>query len=205
MATEIMMIRTIQGLVPATEHDHELVRASYKLGQPVRTSCKRMSNRSLQHHRLYFGGLIGLVKDYWEPQSGLIHPAESITVRNFCAYLQHKGIALSANQINALHDDFFDALNQRRIDKLINPVPASTAEIHRWIKIECGYFDVIRLPNGAIEKVAQSISFAKMTQGEFNEFYKVAFGVCWRFVLSRHFDNEADADNAINSMLDMAA
>jgi len=44
-----------------------------------------------------------------------------------------------------------------------------------------------------------------MTQAEFNEFYRAAFGVCWRLVLSRHFECEADAENAINRMLDMAA
>lgn len=205
MSTEMMMICDGRALVPATEHDHALMRATYKIGQKVKTECKKQTERSYQHHKLYFGGLIGLVKDYWEPQSGLVHPAESITVRNFCAYLQQKGIALSANQINALHDDFFDALNQKRAAKLINPVPASTTEIHHWIKVQCGYYDVIRLPDNSLEKKAKSISFVKMTQAEFNEFYKVAFGVCWRFVLSRHFGTEADADNAINRMLDMAA
>lgn len=205
MSVDMMMVCNGRALVPATEHDYALMRQTYRIGQVVKTETRRQADRSLQHHRLYFGGLIGLVKDYWEPQTGLVHPAEVRTAASFCHYLQSKGIALSPEQSQALQQDYLQRLTQKRAAKLINPMPASTAEIHRWIKIECGYYDVVRLPDGMIEKKAKSISFAKMTQAEFNEFYKAAFGVCWRFVLSRHFECETDAENAINRMLDMAA
>ncbi|XID75710.1 DUF1367 family protein [Alkanindiges sp. WGS2144] len=205
MSTDMMMVCNGRALVPATEHDYQIMRQTYKIGQAIKTESRRQPDRSLQHHRLYFGGLIGLVKDYWEPQNGLVHPAEARTAASFCNYLQSKGIALSPEQSQALQRDYLQTISNRRAAKLINPVPASTAEIHRWIKIECGYFDVVRLPDGSIEKEARSISFGKMSQAEFNEFYKAAFGVCWRFVLSRHFENETDAENAINRMLDMAA
>ena len=205
MSVDMMMVCNGRALVPATEHDYAIMRQTYRIGQVIKTETKRQADRSLQHHRLYFGGLIGLVKDYWEPQTGLVHPAEVRTAASFCHYLQSKGIALSSEQSQALQQDYLQRLTQKRAAKLINPMPASTAEIHRWIKIECGYYDVVRLPDGTIEKKAKSISFAKMTQAEFNEFYRAAFGVCWRFVLSRHFECEADAENAINRMLDMAA
>lgn len=205
MSVDMMMVCNGRALVPATEHDYAIMRQTYRIGQVIKTETKRQADRSLQHHRLYFGGLIGLVKDYWEPQTGLVHPAEVRTAASFCHYLQSKGIALSPEQSQALQQDYLQRLTQKRAAKLINPMPASTAEIHRWIKIECGYYDVVRLPDGTIEKKAKSISFAKMTQAEFNEFYKAAFGVCWRFVLSRHFECEADAENAINRMLDIAA
>lgn len=205
MSVDMMMVCNGRALVPATEHDYAIMRQTYRIGQVIKTETKRQADRSLQHHRLYFGGLIGLVKDYWEPQTGLVHPAEVRTAASFCHYLQSKGIALSPEQSQALQQDYLQKLTQKRAAKLINPMPASTAEIHRWIKIECGYYDVVCLPDGTIEKKAKSISFAKMTQAEFNEFYKAAFGVCWRFVLSRHFECEADAENAINRMLDMAA
>ncbi|WP_026470927.1 DUF1367 family protein [Alkanindiges illinoisensis] len=205
MSVDMMMVCNGRALVPATEHDYAIMRQTYRIGQVIKTETKRQADRSLQHHRLYFGGLIGLVKDYWEPQTGLVHPAEVRTAASFCHYLQSKGIALSPEQSQALQQDYLQRLTQKRAAKLINPMPASTAEIHRWIKIECGYYDVVRLPDGTIEKKAKSISFAKMTQAEFNEFYKAAFGVCWRFVLSRHFECESDAENAINRMLDMAA
>lgn len=202
---ELMMIRTNQGLVPATEHDHALMRASYKVGQAVKTTVKQQSSRSLQHHKLYFGGLIGLVKDYWEPQTGLTNPVEAKTAQAFCGYLRSTGINLTDANIDALVSGYLQNLSNRRAAKMINPVPASALEIHRWIKLECGYFDLIRNPDGSLERKPKSISFAKMSQSEFNEFFKLAFGVCWRFVLSGHFDTEADAENAINRMLDIAA
>ncbi len=201
----LMMVCNGSALVPATQHDHELMRTFYKTGQAIQTHATPQSLRSLQHHRLYFGGLIGLMKDYWEPQSGLIHPAESQTAASFCRYLQAQGIALTPEQSKALQRDYLQNLSISRAAKLINPIPASTAEIHRWIKIECGYFDLIRLPDGSVEKDAKSIGFSKMSQAEFSEFYKAAFGVCWRFVLSRHFPSQADAEMAIERMLSMAA
>lgn len=205
MSTEMMMVCNGRALVPATEHDYAIMRQTCKIGQVIKTESKRQPERSLQHHRVYFGGLIGLVKDYWEPQNGLVHPAEVRTAASFCHYLQRQGVALTHEQSEALQQDYLQQLSHKRAAKLINPVPASTAEIHRWIKIECGYYDVVRLPDGSLQKKARSISFARMSQAEFNEFYKAAFGVCWRFVLSRHFDSPAEVDNAINRMLDMAA
>ena len=203
--SSLMMVCNGSALLPATAHDQELMRSLYKTGQVLQTNAKPQSLRSLQHHRLYFGGLIGLMKDYWEPQSGLIHPAESQTAASFCRYLQSKGIALSDEQSQALQYDYLQTLSQARSDNLISPVPNSSAEIHRWIKIECGYFDLVRLPDGSLEKSAKSIRFNEMTQTEFNEFYKSAFGVCWRFVLSRHFSSPHQAQEAIERMLALAA
>jgi hypothetical protein len=40
-----------------------------------------------------------------------------------------------------------------------------------------------------------------MDQYEFNDFYKAAFNVCYRFILSRTFENEDQADSAINQLL----
>lgn len=205
MSNEMMMVCTGRALVPATEHDHEKMRAAYKINQKVKTECKRQTERSYQHHKLYFGGLIGLIKDYWEPQTGLVHPAEIKAVATFCEQLRNNRIALSNEQIDALVNSYVAEVSAKRAKKMINPTPASTTEIHRWLKIECGYYDVVRYPDGSFTKKPKSISFAKMSQTEFNEFYKAAFSVAWRFVLSRHFECEADAENAINRMMDMAA
>ena len=201
---EAMVVRTSNGLVAATSIDTEIL-ASFKFGKAVRVSLVNQSERSLQHHRLYFGGLIGLIKDYWEPQTGLVNSVEVRTAAQFCSYLQRKGVALTNEQSAALQQDYLQDLSKRRAGKLISPTPASTDEIHQWIKIECGLFYVIRLPNGDMQRNAKSISFGKMDQAEFNKFYKAAFGVAWRFVLSQPFSNEAEAENAINRMLEMAA
>jgi hypothetical protein len=54
---------------------------------------------------------------------------------------------------------------------------------------------------GGLKKKALSINFNAMDQYEFNDFYKAAFSVCWQFILSRTFESEGQADNAINQLL----
>ena len=132
MSTELMMICNGRALVPATEHDHALMRATYKIGQAVKTECKKQTERSYQHHKLYFGGLIGLVKDYWEPDSGLIQPIELRTVKNMLSFLKLNGI--SAEALDVLGRGFVSNLQRKRMVTMSAPMPASTAQIHKWIK-----------------------------------------------------------------------
>jgi len=40
-----------------------------------------------------------------------------------------------------------------------------------------------------------------MDRDEFNDFYKAAFNVCWRLILSRVFDDEQQLENTINQLL----
>lgn len=203
MATELMMICNGSGLVPATEHDHELMRDSYKIGRAVKTEVKQQSSRSLQHHRLYFGGLIGLVKDYWDGDDvQLTSKSEQAIARMFCGFLQGRGISVDAatNLIN----EFLQSISDHRAKKY-TPLLPSNEDISDWIKRKVGYFDLAPQPDGSILCKTKSINFQTMGQEEFEKFYKDAFSVAWHFVLSRHFDNEAEAQNAINRMLDMAA
>ena len=204
MSQEIMMVRAGSALVPATDHDRAAL-SQYKQGQAVKVTTTRQSSRSLSHHRLYWGGLIGLMMDYWEPQSGLTNPIEARTAKAFCDYLIHMGINLTPEQSQALQDGYLSDLTKRRAAKMTPPAPATTGEVHQWIKVEAGYFDIIRLPDGSIERKPQSISFASMSQHDFNQFFKAAMGVCWRFVLSRHFESQDDVENAINRMMAMTA
>ena len=203
MSQDLMVIRAPNGLVPATERDRENLSASYKMGQAVKVVTVKQSARSLQHHRLYFGGLLGLVKDYWEPQTGLTNPIEQRTVASFCAFLQSRGVSLTAAK--ALEAEYLHHLTQHRASRMITPIPATIDEIHEWVKVEAGYFDVIRLPDGSLHRKPRSTSFGRMCQEEFNVFFKAAFNVCWKFVLSQHFGSEDEAQNAINRMLEMAA
>jgi hypothetical protein len=43
-----------------------------------------------------------------------------------------------------------------------------------------------------------------MEQAEFADLYRVVFGVCWRYVLSKQFSSEADAENAIAQLMGFA-
>jgi len=40
-----------------------------------------------------------------------------------------------------------------------------------------------------------------MDQDDFAAFYKAAFSVVWKFILSRTFASEAEAENAIHQLL----
>jgi len=40
-----------------------------------------------------------------------------------------------------------------------------------------------------------------MSQDEFGVFYKAAFSVVWRFILSRAFEDDNQAQNAIDQLL----
>ena len=58
---DITLVRTQDGsLRPATDQDQDLM-SKFKTGQGVRVSIVKLKDRSLQHHKLYFGGLLALV------------------------------------------------------------------------------------------------------------------------------------------------
>jgi len=64
-------------------------------------------------------------------------------------------------------------------------------------KVEAGYFDYVMTPNGVTKK-PRSINFNAMDQ---DDFYKAAFNVCWRLILSRVFEDEQQLENTINQLL----
>ena len=199
--TRITCVKTGTNLVPSTEHDRAIIAETFKQGQPVAVDVVRQTDRNLKHHRKYWGGLVSMVQEYWEPQSGLVNTGEMRAIDMFCQYLQNK-TGMPPNHSQALKEDFLRILKDKRSAKL-TPIPASTDEIHDWIKTEAGLYKIITLPDGSIRKEPESISFAKMDQEQFDQFYKRAFGVCWRFVLSRYFPNQDEAENAINRLLAM--
>lgn len=43
---------------------------------------------------------------------------------------------------------------------------------YRWMIVQAGYYDVVTYPDGEITKEPKSISFAKMSQSEFEKIYK---------------------------------
>lgn len=200
---ELMMVRTANGLVPATDHDRELMKKSYPIGQSVRTECKKWVQRSLQHHRLYFGGLIGLVREYWEPNVRLTTVVEENTAAAFCKYLQHKKIALTDEQSAALQADFLKSLSAKRA---VNhtPLEPTSEDVSEWIKIKAGYFDLVPCPDNSVVCKPRSISFARMDQTKFDQFFKKAVAVCWKHILSRQFRTPKELHNAANRILEIA-
>lgn len=185
-------------LIPVTDADREAL-SGMKAGQGVRVDLIKINNRSLQHHRLYFGGLIRLAYDYWEPKGGLVGSMEVSTLKRFADWLDCKGG--NSGSIRRACKAFLLELKDSRAQRIEAPEKSKQA-LHEWVKIEAGYFRYELTPVGT-RKVPLSINFNSMDQDEFNRFYKQAFTVVWNFILSRCFDNEDQAQQAINQLLAM--
>lgn len=196
--TAMMIQRMGNALYPVTDNDKQAM-LEMKIGKPYRIEAKQQSSRSLQHHRLYWGGLVGLMLDYWEPDTGLVTVHERKTSLGFASWLESQGVDHSEAVRSAIHQ-YLHHLQRVRAEKMPCPKPATADQIHRWIKIQAGWCDVVRYPDGNIVREAHSTSFAKMSQEEFNVFYKAACAVCWKFVLSQHFGNEQQMQQAIERL-----
>lgn len=199
MPVEIMLAKCQDGaLRPVSSVDQDEV-AKLKIGQGLRVQATQVKQRSLQWHRLYFGGLLGLAYEYWNPAGGLVSASEIATLEKFAAWLDSKSSNTGA--IQHASEAFLLELTQRRAEKIEAPIK-SIAGLHRWIKEEAGYYDLIVTPRGLVRQV-RSLNFNSMDGDEFAEFYKKAFSVVWRFILSRTFSSEAEAQNAVDQLVSM--
>lgn len=196
---EIMMVKTAgNGLQPATAKDAEDY-AKLKIGQPVRVALTQVKQRSLKWHRMYWGGLLQLAFESWNPQGGLISSTEKSTLNNFAEWLDAK--SGNSGAIKTACNAFMDELAQRRSQRIDTPSKSIEA-LHRWVKAESGLYDLEMTPAG-VRKVEKSINFNSMDADEWQEFYKQAFGVCWRFILSRTYSSEEELQNCIDNLVEM--
>lgn len=197
---EIVLIKTDSGtFAPATDIDYS-ESAKIQPGQAIRVEAKRIKPRSLQHHRLYWSGLIELIAQYWEPKESFLASHERDVMNNFVKWLKASGT--SEDSVQAVSDIlklYADSLEESRADKL-PPAEVSKQAIHEWLKLETGHWDYIDTPKGKMRK-ARSINFNAMDQHQFNEFWIRAVNVAWRFVLSRQFESETDVNNAIDQLM----
>lgn len=191
---EFSLIKHLGGVwLPATEVDHE---ATAQLPIGTLFTGKGSGRRNVRFHRKFFS-LLNLGFDYWEPAGGLVTPAETRVVRAFVKFLG-KWAALDA--LTRAADAFLDHLERHRAERF--PAPAKSFEAYRkWVVEEAGFYDLITLPDGSVRKQAHSIKFSKMTEHEFSELYKAAFGVIWRHVLVNTFASEDEAEAAVNQMM----
>lgn len=190
------------GYWPLRREDKEAF-ANFKQGEVFEGDLSRQSPRSRRHHGLYFAGLIGLVKQYWVPTAGLITPAERYTANRIASILERESGNTGA--VSGRIDEIMDALARRRAETVTPPEMSDsdlTKAIHRWIKEEIGFYDLIQTPGG-IRKELKSINWNSLDQPGFFIFYTQAFGCAWNYILSQHFETESDATNAINQLLAM--
>ena len=199
MAVTASIVKTTEGtFIPATAYDSELL-AELKAGKPYKVEVKQMSNRSYQHHKLFFGGLLPLAYQYWQPTGGMVTDSEKAMVKSFAKRLE--SMHNSGGLFLEFAEEFVQTVAQKRGEK-IGAVLQSMEAFRKWLTMEAGYFDVYETPTG-IRKEAKSISFASMEQEEFNAFYKNCFQVAWNMMLLGKFENEEAALQAAQEMMEI--
>lgn len=61
-----------------------------------------------------------------------------------------------------------------------------------WVKVQSGYFEYHITPSGSLRTVAKSVSFAAMDEEIFNDFYKKACDVIWRYVVKNYTEEDKE-------------
>ena len=198
---EAAVIRTPAGtLAAATAADAEILR-SLQAGRAYRVKVTQLSGRSYRHHKLFFGGLLPLAYEYWQPAGGLVTQGERAMVERFAQRLE--ALHESGGLFLEFAQEFVLGVAKKRGEKG-GAVLQSMEAFRKWLTIEAGYFDVYETPAG-IRKEAKSISFAQMGQEAFNGFYRACFQVAWNMMLSGKFDSEEAALRAAEEMMEFGA
>lgn len=184
-------------LAPSTPQDAEVIRL-LPIGTVI--EAKGRGRRNLAFHRRFFA-LLNLTFDYWEPTGGMVSPAEQGILSRFVRYLAQFG---AGNVLNKAKDEFIDQLASSRIERHGPQAEKSFEVMRKWLTVEAGYYTLVMLPDGGMRKEAKSVSFSKMDQAEFSDLYRAVFGVCWRYVLSKQFATEEEAENACAQLMGFA-
>ena len=199
MALEVSVIKTPAGtLAPATGYDAEQIR-NLPNGKAFTVRMTQKNHRSYKHHKLFFGGLLPLAYQYWQPTGGMVTDSEKAMVKSFAKRLE--SMHNSGGLFLEFAEEFVLGVAAKRGEK-IGAVLQSMEAFRKWLTIEAGYFDVYETPTG-IRKEAKSISFVSMGQEDFNAFYKNCFQVAWNMMLLGKFENEEAALQAAQEMMEM--
>lgn len=201
MAIEAAVVRTPAGtLAAATAADAEILRG-LQAGKAYRVKVTQMSTRRLRHHKLFFGGLLPLAYEYWQPTGGLVTQGERAIVEAFAQRLE--AMHQSGGLFLEFAETFVLGVAKKRGEK-VGAVLQSMEAFRKWLTVEAGFFDVYETPSG-IRKEAKSISFAQMDQEAFDDFYRACFDVAWNMMLSAKFPSEEAALLAAEEMMEMGS
>lgn len=198
MSEEIVLVKVNGGFKYATDADKEIADC-WKLGQAIKFKGTKQGERSLQYHRRYWGGLLALTLEYWEPDKGMTTEAEHRLLNSFGKWLD--SMSGRTGICSEYANEFLAQLSQRRASKI--EIPGKRIEdLHEFVKEKSGYYYTVMTPSGPTRKT-YSINFNSMSQEQFQAYYKKAFGVCWRYVLAHQFKSEADAQKAAMQLLNL--
>lgn len=198
MSKEIVLVKVNNGFAYATDADREIA-SSLKIGKAIKATFVQQSARTLPYHQRYWAGLIELTFEYWEPSSEMTTEAEQKLIDQFCKVLDN---VIGGDEVSKWGVEFLETLGHKRAQKIQVP-HKSKQGLHDWIKDKAGYYDIEITPTGPKRKL-KSINFNAMSEEQFKEYYKKAFNVCWRYVLSLTFENETEADNAVMQLLSVS-
>jgi len=190
MALELQLIKHYTGiLIPATPETSDILQSKIKLGDVLVAEFKRVRNPAFLRR---FFALLNLGFEYWEPTGGAISSNERKLINGYAKFL-----ATYAGNESALIDAAEQYLEQVANRRVINGISlCKSFDAYRsWVIVEAGHFDAIQLPDGTLRKHPRSISFANMDELEFQQLYKAALDVLWRWILSRSFRNRDEAEN----------
>ncbi|AWS96520.1 DUF1367 family protein [Citrobacter sp. CRE-46] len=199
MAHELHLIKHQSGiLIPATPETSDILQSKIKLGAVLVAEFRQVRNPAF--HRRFFA-LLNLGFEYWEPTGGAISSNERKLVTGCAKYLASFGGSETALLDAA--EQYLEQVASRRITNGISLCKSFDA-YRAWVIVEAGHYDAIQLPDGTLRKHPRSIAFANMHETEFQQLYKAALDVLWRWVLSRAFKDQREAENAASQLLSFA-
>lgn len=199
MAHELQLIKQHSGiLISATPETSEILQSKIKLGDVLVAEFKRVRNPAF--HRRFFA-LLNLGFEYWEPTGGAISSNERKLVTGYAKYLAAYGGNESALLDAA--EQYLEQVANRRVTNGITLCKSFDA-YRAWVIVEAGHFDAIELPDGTLRKHPRSISFANMDEIEFQQLYKATLDVLWRWILSKSFLTQSEAENVAAQLLSFA-
>jgi hypothetical protein len=190
-------------LRPVTSADREALEG-IRNGQGFRVSLVRVSDRSLKHHQLYWAGLVRLVADYWESESGVRSEYDQRFVSGYLKWLIGAGHDPGPSEVSlGMYLEHRTEVGKANIPEN-EKAAGKLQDIHDWLKEEAGYYDLVKTPTG-VKKKLHSINFNAMpSEAEFLVFYRKVFAVAWRYVFSRaNFASESEAEQVALEMCRM--
>ncbi|MEB1023143.1 DUF1367 family protein [Citrobacter freundii] len=199
MAHELQLIKQSSGiLIPATPETSDILQSKIKLGAVLVAEFRQVRNPAF--HRRFFA-LLNLGFEYWEPTGGAISSNERKLVNGYAKFLAafggNEGALLDAAE------QYLEQVASRRITNGISLCKSFDA-YRAWVIVEAGHYDAIQLPDGTLRKHPRSIAFANMDETEFQQLYKAALDVLWRWVLFRAFKTQREAENAASQLMSFA-
>lgn len=195
---QLQLIKQSSGiLIPATAETSDILQSKIRLGAVLEADFRQLRNPAF--HRRFFA-LLNLGFEYWEPTGGAISSNERKLVTGYAKFLASFGG--SETTLMDAAEQYLDRIADRRAGSI--SLCKSYDAYRSWVIVEAGHYDAIQLPDGTLRRHPRSISFASMDEIEFQQLYRAALDVLWRWILSRAFRSQDEAQNAAAQLMSFA-